>query len=161
MQRRSRTRPQSVCVTNHNAAGTRPQSVCATNLNAVDRQVSFEEQIFGVAFFYGGLAQLIVGIMELFKGNSFAFAAFGTYGAYWMAKVPARLTRPRLCRKPASGLHNMVHRPAQALTYFLGKSTESTFEGNYPDGKAAFFASFGVRPRDAAREESRDGHVPS
>ncbi|EOD22607.1 hypothetical protein EMIHUDRAFT_116652 [Emiliania huxleyi CCMP1516] len=50
-------------------------------------EVSFEEQIFGVAFFYGGLAQLIVGIMELFKGNSFAFAAFGTYGAYWMAKV--------------------------------------------------------------------------
>ena len=50
MQRRSRTRPQSVCV---------------TNLNAVPRQVSFEEQIFGVAFFYGGLAQLIVGIMGL------------------------------------------------------------------------------------------------
>ena len=98
MQRHSRTRPQSVCVTNHNAAGTRPQSVCATNLNAVDRQVSFEEQIFGVAFFYGGLAQLIVGIMELFKGNSFAFAAFGTYGAYWMAKVPDSLTRPLLCR---------------------------------------------------------------
>ena len=82
MQRHSRTRPQSVCVTNHNAAGTRPQSVCATNLNAVDRQVSFEEQIFGVAFFYGGLAQLIVGIMELFKGNSMARQLSSPASAY-------------------------------------------------------------------------------
>lgn len=95
----AQSHPASICLCHElNAAGTRPQSVCVTNLNAVPRQVSFEEQIFGVAFFYGGLAQLIVGIMELFKGNSFAFAAFGTYGAYWMAKVPARLTRPRLCR---------------------------------------------------------------
>jgi len=62
----ARSHPASICLCHElNAAVTRPQSVCVTNLNAVPRQVSFEEQIFGVAFFYGGLAQLIVGIMGL------------------------------------------------------------------------------------------------
>jgi len=37
------------------------------------------------AFFFGGLAQLIAGLKEFNTGNNFGFAAFTTYGAFWMA----------------------------------------------------------------------------
>lgn len=41
--------------------------------------------VFGVAFFYGGLAQIIAGVMEFFKNNTFGALAFTSYGAFWMA----------------------------------------------------------------------------
>ena len=37
------------------------------------------------AFFFGGLMQLIAGLQEFRTGNNFGFAAFSTYGAFWMA----------------------------------------------------------------------------
>jgi uncharacterized protein len=37
------------------------------------------------ALFFGGLMQLIAGFKEFSTGNNFAFAAFSTYGAFWMA----------------------------------------------------------------------------
>ena len=37
------------------------------------------------AFFFGGLMQLVAGFMEFRTGNNFGFAAFCTYGAFWMA----------------------------------------------------------------------------
>ncbi len=37
------------------------------------------------ALFFGGMAQLIAGIKEYGTGNNFGFAAFTTYGAFWMA----------------------------------------------------------------------------
>lgn len=44
----------------------------------------FEALIFGYAFFYGGLCQMLVAIFELIKGSSFSFAVFGSYGAFWL-----------------------------------------------------------------------------
>ncbi len=41
--------------------------------------------VFGVAPFYGGLAQLVAGAFEYFKGNLFGATAFCSYGAFWMA----------------------------------------------------------------------------
>jgi len=41
--------------------------------------------ILWAALFFGGLAQLIAGLMEFATGNNFGFAAFSTYGAFWMA----------------------------------------------------------------------------
>ena len=37
------------------------------------------------ALFFGGLAQLAAGLKEYETGNNFGFAAFSTYGAFWMA----------------------------------------------------------------------------
>lgn len=37
------------------------------------------------ALFFGGLAQLVAGLKEFGTGNNFGFAAFSTYGAFWMA----------------------------------------------------------------------------
>lgn len=39
----------------------------------------------GPALFYGGLAQLIAGIMEFRNRNVFGCTAFSTYGAFWLS----------------------------------------------------------------------------
>ena len=41
--------------------------------------------VMWMAFFFGGLAQLIAGFLEFRTGNTFGFAAFTTYGSFWIA----------------------------------------------------------------------------
>ncbi|AUS04281.1 acetate uptake transporter [Pseudotamlana carrageenivorans] len=41
--------------------------------------------ILGMGIFYGGLAQVIAGIMEWKKGNTFATTAFTSYGFFWLS----------------------------------------------------------------------------
>ncbi len=41
--------------------------------------------VFWCALFFGGLAQLVAGFLEFRTGNNFGFAAFCTYGAFWLA----------------------------------------------------------------------------
>lgn len=43
--------------------------------------------ILSLGIFYGGLAQLLVGIMEWRKGNTFGTAAFTSYGLFWLTLV--------------------------------------------------------------------------
>lgn len=40
--------------------------------------------IVSMGLIFGGLAQLIAGFMEQKTGNNFGFAAFSTYGAFWI-----------------------------------------------------------------------------
>jgi len=46
-----------------------------------------DSMILAMGIFYGGLAQLIVGIMEWKKGNTFGTAAFTSYGLFWLSLV--------------------------------------------------------------------------
>ena len=41
--------------------------------------------VLGIALFYGGIAQLVAGIWEFARGNTFAATAFCSYGAFWLA----------------------------------------------------------------------------
>jgi hypothetical protein len=41
--------------------------------------------ILSMALFYGGMIQIIVGILEFKKGNTFGTVAFSSYGAFWMS----------------------------------------------------------------------------
>jgi succinate-acetate transporter protein len=41
--------------------------------------------VIGLAFFYGGLGQLIAGIQEYRAGNTFGATAFCSYGGFWLA----------------------------------------------------------------------------
>ncbi|MBL8929258.1 MAG: acetate uptake transporter [Kineosporiaceae bacterium] len=41
--------------------------------------------VLGLALFYGGVVQVIAGIVEYAKGNAFGGTAFCSYGAFWMA----------------------------------------------------------------------------
>jgi succinate-acetate transporter protein len=43
--------------------------------------------ILCMGIFYGGLAQIIAGIMEFRKGNTFGTTAFISYGLFWMSLV--------------------------------------------------------------------------
>jgi uncharacterized protein len=47
--------------------------------------------IFAMGVFYGGIAQVIAGIMEFKKGNTFGFTAFISYGFFWIALVAFKL----------------------------------------------------------------------
>jgi len=43
--------------------------------------------ILAMGICYGGLAQIIAGIMEWRKGNTFAMTAFVSYGLFWLSLV--------------------------------------------------------------------------
>ncbi|MEM0360515.1 MAG: acetate uptake transporter [Candidatus Diapherotrites archaeon] len=43
--------------------------------------------ILGMGIFYGGLAQIIAGIMEFKNGNTFGTVAFTSYGLFWLSLV--------------------------------------------------------------------------
>ena len=46
-----------------------------------------DSAILAMGLFYGGITQLIVGIMEWKKGNTFGTVAFTSYGAFWITLV--------------------------------------------------------------------------
>src|SRR5437660_12142577 len=41
--------------------------------------------VIGLAFFYGGLVQLLAGLQEFKAGNTFGATAFCSYGGFWLA----------------------------------------------------------------------------
>jgi uncharacterized protein len=43
--------------------------------------------ILAMGIFYGGIAQVIAGIMESKKNNTFGFTAFTSYGFFWLTLV--------------------------------------------------------------------------
>jgi succinate-acetate transporter protein len=63
--------------------------------------------VLPLAFFYGGLAQLLAGMWEFRKGNTFGALAFSSFGAFWLsyylfvANFAAKLA-------PASQAHKAV-----------------------------------------------------
>jgi hypothetical protein len=46
-----------------------------------------DSMILAMGIFYGGIAQVIAGIMEWKKGNTFACTAFTSYGMFWLSLV--------------------------------------------------------------------------
>jgi uncharacterized protein len=49
--------------------------------------IKMDPTILGMGIFVGGIAQIIAGIMEFRKGNTFATTAFIAYGAFWLSLV--------------------------------------------------------------------------
>ncbi len=62
--------------------------------------------IMGMGVFVGGLAQVIAGIMEFRKGNTFGMTAFCAYGFFWLSLV-AVWTFPTLGIADASSEFSM------------------------------------------------------
>jgi uncharacterized protein len=54
-----------------------------------------DSMILAMGIFYGGLAQVIAGIMEWKKRNTFGTTAFTSYGFFWLSLV-ALLVLPKL-----------------------------------------------------------------
>src|SRR3989339_883847 len=54
-----------------------------------------DSMILAMGIFYGGIAQIIAGIMEWKKGNTFATTAFISYGSFWLT-LAGLIVMPKL-----------------------------------------------------------------
>ncbi|ABN66862.1 Accumulation of DYads [Scheffersomyces stipitis CBS 6054] len=52
-------------------------------INCEARGVTIPNIVVGLAFFYGGAAQLIAGMFEIAVGNTFGGVALSSYGGFW------------------------------------------------------------------------------
>ena len=68
--------------------------------------------ILAMGIFYGGLAQIIAGIMEWKKNNTFGTTAFTSYGLFWLSLVA-------LIFLPELGLAQATSKPAFAAYFFM------------------------------------------
>ena len=68
--------------------------------------------VLAMGIFYGGIAQIIAGLMEWKKGNTFATTAFISYGSFWLTLV-ALIVLPKL-------VTGLVPASPAAMAAFLG-----------------------------------------
>ncbi len=68
--------------------------------------------ILAMGIFYGGIAQIIAGMMEWKKNNTFGTTAFTSYGLFWLSLV-ALILLPNL------GLGTATSKPAFAAYFFM------------------------------------------
>ena len=61
----------------------------------------FDTSILAMGIFFGGIAQIIAGLMEFRKGNTFGTTAFLSYGLFWETFVFI-IILPRLTGMPAA-----------------------------------------------------------
>ncbi|HYF83619.1 MAG TPA: acetate uptake transporter [Clostridia bacterium] len=89
--------------------------------------------ILAMGIFYGGLAQIIAGIMEWKKNNTFGTTAFISYGFFWLSLV-GLLVMPKL------GLAEAATGPAMAAYLFMwGIFTFGMFIGTLRISRALQF----------------------
>jgi succinate-acetate transporter protein len=59
--------------------------------------------VLALALFYGGLAQLLAGMWEFRKGNTFGAVAFSSFGAFWLSFAAyVKFVAPQLSATEAS-----------------------------------------------------------
>ncbi|MEI8595935.1 MULTISPECIES: acetate uptake transporter [Photobacterium] len=95
--------------------------------------------ILAMGIFYGGLAQILVGMMCFKRGDTFGTTSFTSYGLFWLTLVG-------LIVMPYMGLPAA---PAEFMAWYLllwGVFTAFMFVGslNYPRAKQFVFASLTV-----------------
>lgn len=89
-------------------ANPAPLGLCAFGLTTVLLNLAnaglypVDAMIVGMGIFYGGLAQVLAGIMEWRKGNTFGTTAFTSYGFFWLS-FAGLLVLPRLDLAQAPG----------------------------------------------------------
>ena len=66
-------------------AGFAMTTFCLSSWNAGIWHGAGLEAALALAFFYGGLAQLLAGMWEFVRKNTFAALAFTSYGAFWLS----------------------------------------------------------------------------
>lgn len=77
---------------------------------------ALEAVVLPVALFYGGLAQLLAGMLEFRKGNTFGTLAFTSYGAFWLSFAAyVQFVAPKL---PAADAHTATGLFLLAWTVF-------------------------------------------
>ncbi len=67
----------------------------------------FNSMILAMGIFYGGMAQILAGIMEWKKNNTFGMTAFSSYGFFWLILVTLILM-PKLGLAEATSKAGMI-----------------------------------------------------
>jgi len=66
-------------------AGFAMTTFCLSSANAGLWKGAGVSAALSLAFFYGGIAQLLAGMWEFLRKNTFGALAFSSYGAFWLA----------------------------------------------------------------------------
>ena len=70
--------------------------ICTILLSSINAGlIPFDSMILSMGLFYGGVTQIMVGLMERRKGNTFGLVAFTSYGIFWVSFVAIQIM-PRL-----------------------------------------------------------------
>jgi succinate-acetate transporter protein len=100
-----------------------------------------DTMILAMGLAYGGLAQVIVGIMEFKKGNTFGTVAFTSYGLFWWSLV-GLFVIPRLSFFNVAGLTAIAAptNTAMAAYFFMwGLFTFAMFFGTLKSNRGLQF----------------------
>src|SRR4030066_1157130 len=100
-----------------------------------------DTMILAMGLAYGGLAQIIVGIMEFKKGNTFGTGAFTSYGLFWWSLVGI-FVLPRLSFFNVAGLaaiESPTHEAFAAYFFMWGLFTFGLLLGTLKKNRALQF----------------------
>lgn len=99
---------------------------------------SLGTMILAMGIFYGGIAQVIAGIMEWKKGNTFGTTAFTSYGLFWLSFVG-------LLTMPFFGI-DMANETGAIVAYLVmwGLFTALMFVGTLKLNRALQFVFFSL-----------------
>ncbi len=94
-----------------------------------------DTMILAMGLAYGGLAQVIVGVLEFRKGNTFGTVAFTSYGLFWWSLV-ALLVLPSFS---FVGISAPTHAGLAAYFFMWGLFTFAMFFGTLKKNRALQF----------------------
>ena len=95
------TPPPVVAASKDGIANPAPLGLCAFGTTTVLLNLhnagifEMNSMILAMGIFYGGLAQVIAGIIEAKKNNTFGLTAFTSYGLFWLSLV-ALIVMPKM-----------------------------------------------------------------
>ena len=93
--------PTTPVPANDGTANPAPLGLCAFGMTTVLLNFhnagffDLNSMVLAMGIFYGGLAQVIAGIIEARKNNTFGLTAFTSYGFFWLSLV-ALIVMPKL-----------------------------------------------------------------
>lgn len=103
----------TVTVITDSTANPAPLGLCAFGMTTVLLNIhnagfyELNSMILAMGIFYGGLAQVIAGIIEAKKNNTFGLTAFTSYGFFWLSLV-GLMVMPKLGWTPAASNEAMI-----------------------------------------------------
>lgn len=107
------TPPPVVAASKDGIANPAPLGLCAFGTTTVLLNLhnagifEMSSMILAMGIFYGGIAQVIAGIIEAKKNNTFGLTAFTSYGLFWLSLV-AIIVMPKLGWTSAPSESGMV-----------------------------------------------------
>jgi succinate-acetate transporter protein len=102
-----------------------------------------EVVVLPLALFYGGIAQMLAGMWEFKKGNTFGATAFSSFGAFWLAYAAyAKFVLPGIKDRPdayqATGLFLLAWSIFAAMLFFAAIRISGALTLVFATATAAF-----------------------